>query len=239
MFEPRRTARFEEQFLARVEEGKVADYDICYCRTEFDASRYSDDAFAQYGVTLPPHIARAVIKRRTEYLAGRICCKHVLETLGITQEVGTAYPEREPVWPAGVAGSISHCGSSAIAVITTERHGHVGIDIEEVNNSLIEAHADAFTTPEERQRVRGAADLLVIFSAKEALFKALYPTLKKYFGFECARVSILSETRFSVELTCSLGPGFPAYRSWTGQYCLDACVVTTLLVDQNPTSSSG
>ena len=69
------------------------------------------------------------------------------------------------------------------------------------------------------------------FSAKESLFKALFPLLGRYFGFEAAIVNPdLQAACFDISLVSPLGP-FPAGQCWRGQVAVEeGCLLTALLV---------
>src|SRR5215469_3139377 len=54
------------------------------------------------------HVARAVPKRVGEFAAGRACARRALEQLGVPDFVLRVGPHREPIWPVGMAGSITH-----------------------------------------------------------------------------------------------------------------------------------
>ncbi|WP_369125675.1 4'-phosphopantetheinyl transferase family protein, partial [Catenulispora rubra] len=54
-------------------------------------------------------IARAVDKRRMEYITTRHLARTALVRLGFPPvAIGTG-ANREPLWPAGVVGSMTHC----------------------------------------------------------------------------------------------------------------------------------
>ena len=62
-----------------------------------------------------PLVARAVDKRRREFAAGRACARRALEQLGLPASPILAGPRREPLWPPGVVGALTHCrGIAAI-----------------------------------------------------------------------------------------------------------------------------
>jgi 4'-phosphopantetheinyl transferase EntD len=90
---------------------------------------------------------------------------------------------REPMWPAGVTGSISHAAGLAVAVTAPTTHGvaGLGVDIEPAEPLDAELWAHVLT-PAERALCEASDDdrglhATRIFSAKEAAFKAVYPLL--------------------------------------------------------------
>lgn len=82
---------------------------------------------------------------------------------------------RQPVWPAGVYGSISHCGTTALAVVSRQP---IGIDIEEIFSAQTAGElTDNIITAAEHEQLAGCGlafslALTLAFSAKESAFKA-------------------------------------------------------------------
>ncbi|MCA0893155.1 4'-phosphopantetheinyl transferase family protein [Microbulbifer agarilyticus] len=166
------------------------------CR--FDVDRYQPSLFAEAGILLPAQIARAVPQRQAEFLAGRYLAHSILGELHSPDreapQIGIG-ERRDPVWPKGVVGSITHCGSEAACVLAcTTRVRYLGIDRENwMSQNVYDEVVSSVMDADELTRLANvhfsstqAATL--IFSAKESLFKALYPTVQCYFGFECARL---------------------------------------------------
>lgn len=161
--------------------------------TSFDPTRLADESFAHYAVKLPASIQRAVVKRRAEFLAGRLCARAAIAHLIGRDETPNFGENRAPIWPSGICGSITHSGSFAAAIVSrcTEWRG-LGLDIEGLldEEQAIQLAAEILT-PKERQRLSSqevAFDVTLIFSLKESLFKALYPLTGKYFYFEHAEL---------------------------------------------------
>jgi 4'-phosphopantetheinyl transferase EntD len=142
-------------------------------------------------------IAHAVAGRRGDYLGVRDCARTALAALGHGPvPIGTG-PRREPIWPEGVVGSLTHCaGYRAAAVAPAGRVHSVGIDAEP-HEALPPGVLDTVGLPEE---VRAIAALdrgdprthwgRVLFCAKEAVYKAWYPLTGEWLGFEEASISI-------------------------------------------------
>lgn len=146
-------------------------------------------------------VARAVEKRRREFTNGRGCARLALERLGVALErLGVApvvIPEGargEPLWPSGVVGSITHChGYCAAAVARAGDVLSIGIDAE-VHAPLPEGVLKQIAFDRELAMVadRSAGVHLdrLLFSAKEAVYKAWFPLAKRWLGFEDADVTI-------------------------------------------------
>jgi 4'-phosphopantetheinyl transferase EntD len=153
-------------------------------------------------------IANAAEKRRRDFRAGRACARLALAALGVHDVAIPSGPRREPLWPAGIVGSITHCpGYVAAAVALSEHLPALGIDAEQwgAAGSDLESF---ICTPAELDRYRDSGHpcwRTVVFSAKESLFKALYPV--RHFELEFADVEVtLSQGRFSVSPARELGP---------------------------------
>jgi 4'-phosphopantetheinyl transferase EntD len=103
----------------------------------------------------------------------------------------------EPVWPAGVVGSITHCtGYRACAVAPASELLTIGVDAE-VDDPLPDGLIGDIALPEERRWIERAAaedprvswDRL-LFSIKESIYKAWFPLTRSWLGFEDAAVEI-------------------------------------------------
>lgn len=127
-------------------------------------------------------VENAVPKRRLEFARGRSCAREALAVAGweggfVEIPVG---PARQPIWPAGFTGSITHCeGLVAAVVVPYGREAGargveaIGVDAEPAR-PLPEDVRDQILTPEERA-LPGAETGMVVFSAKESVHKAVHP----------------------------------------------------------------
>ncbi|MBE0457793.1 4'-phosphopantetheinyl transferase family protein [Pseudoalteromonas prydzensis] len=165
---------------------------------KFDVKQYTPELFATLGIYFPDQIKRSVYKRQAEFLAGRFAAKYALLNQGIQQEnlpiihIGL---HRAPIWPKCIVGSITHNTSKVVCVLGDNiENKHIGIDIESILSNKTasdiapQIHNDAELNIVLTQIFPTNIATTLIFSAKESLFKALYPTVKSYFGFECAKV---------------------------------------------------
>lgn len=151
-------------------------------------------------VDLPEDLSRAVDKRQSEYLAGRVCAGLALQAIGAPPQVGRA--GRAPVWPAGISGSISHSGGRAMAVVA--RGGLLGLDCETVMTAQLAAEisgtvfalADPAWRPVDWDAGRFCT---LVFSAKEAAYKALSAQLADLPDFREAALAGLTATTLMLE----------------------------------------
>ncbi|WP_133240349.1 4'-phosphopantetheinyl transferase family protein [Pararhodobacter oceanensis] len=133
-------------------------------------------------------VKSAVPARQREFAAGRIAAR---AAMGRDLPVVMA-EDRAPVWPEGMAGSITHAGGWALAVAgTAERL--IGIDLE-VDAALPAEVWETVLTNSERAALRDMPDVgrwaRVIFSAKECAYKVQYPRSNQVFGFEVFEVTL-------------------------------------------------
>ena len=125
--------------------------------------------------------AGSVVERRRATGAARILARELLCQLGCPRT--TALPKSAsgaPIWPTGIIGSLAHDPRFAIAAVgKRDDVAALGIDIEPAENLPFEL--DLIATPKERLSVissRHGGRLL--FTAKEAVYKAVYPLDKVF-----------------------------------------------------------
>lgn len=142
-------------------------------------------------------VGRAVEKRRREFTTARACAREALAQLGQPHQAIPTGSRGEPLWPAGIVGSITHCdGYRACAVARAGDLLTVGVDAEP-NKPLPDGLLGDIALPEEREMLRVLAreepevswDRL-LFSAKESIYKAWYPLAERWLGFEDASVAL-------------------------------------------------
>lgn len=149
-------------------------------------------------------VAGAVPPRRAEFAAGRQAARTALAALGHAPVALPMGPDRAPVWPEGIAGSISHAAGIAVAVV--RKGAPLGIDIED-DAPLPEDLWPTLTSDEERAAFPVGdigRQVRHVFAAKEALFKAQAQGARAMFGFDAVRVT-LAETGFDAQIVGNAG----------------------------------
>jgi phosphopantetheine--protein transferase-like protein len=136
------------------------------------------------------------LSRRQEFTSGRHCASQALKCLGVSMDC-SMIPDEDglPTWPNGFVGSISHCREQVVAVAASaDAVVCVGIDIEDVNR-LSPAAADRILSETEMDWVRGSRRLAsLVFSAKEAIYKAYYPHYRRSANFKDVHVVPVKDT---------------------------------------------
>ena len=150
---------------------------------------------------LPPESSHYAEKRKIEYVAGRVCAQKVLNQLGFENFALKSGEHREPLWPKGIVGSITHNKNHAIAVASKNLKA-IGLDIEEIiDEKRFEKIKSQFISDSEEKNLEiNPINGTLVFSAKEALFKALYPIVHEYFGFMDAQVIEITDNELNLNL---------------------------------------
>lgn len=198
----------------------------------FDAGDCQDDAVE----CLPAELKDAVDARRAAYLAGRRCAAQALGEAGYAGpgEIGMG-PDRLPCWPDGWTGSISHSDRRAIAAVAPRSACRsIGIDIERVARCGNTPPMHSVGTSDEWSLIDQPPPLAftLLFSAKEALYKALYPLCRVFQDFDAARLTAVSGTSFQLRLSHRWADGLPAGKAFgVSTFCHDGHVHACVRID--------
>ena len=127
-------------------------------------------------------VAQAVAKRRNEFSTGRCLARELMKKMGYRDQEILFGRQREPLWPEGVVGSITHNDTHA-AVAVAERRAieNIGIDLE-TQDRLTPNLFDKLLTKRE-QDLAARIDPTLLFSAKEACYKFIYPIVRSYVDY--------------------------------------------------------
>lgn len=131
-------------------------------------------------------IGAVVPKRLAEFTAGREAARAAMRALGHAAAAVPVGPDRAPVWPIGLTGSITHCAGACLAVVAeTRRWAGLGLDVE----PLAPVPADLWPTLlAEGEAVADGTAALALFVAKEAAYKAQYALSRQLFDFQTLRL---------------------------------------------------
>ena len=189
------------------------------------------------------YVARAVPKRVAEFAAGRACARVALAQLGVASFILHVGADREPLWPAGITGSITHTAGFCGVVAAQQRQiASLGIDAEVHRAVRAELRCAICTPAEERQLEQlppdHAADLAtVVFSAKEAFFKCQFPLTRQWLNFHDVGVQYEDPLRAFTPAHSVVELRIHPHRSleierwasppWTGRLACDSELVAT------------
>ena len=197
------------------------------------------DEAAPFDAAEAAAVARAVPRRRREFLTGRRLAREALARLGCPP-VGIPPDEsRVPVWPDGYLGSISHTGSLCVAHVGRRRDLlGIGIDIE-ADAPLSADLSRLICRPEETGDAApdGLDPVLARFAAKEAFYKAYFPQARTFLDFQDVRVDLdLADGRFAAKIVDPCKPTLAGRRVFPGRIArLAGHVVAALWVEPEPT----
>jgi 4'-phosphopantetheinyl transferase EntD len=182
-------------------------------------------------------VSKAVEKRRREFGTVRHLARRALAELGLDPVALLPGKQREPLWPAGVVGSLTHCAGYRAAVVARAADVHsIGIDAEP-HGPLPEGVLEAVTVPDELPRlaVLTSADPTVhwdrmLFSAKESVYKTWFPLAGRWLGFEDASITLAPGGTFRAELLVP-GPRVAGVEltGFTGRWLVGSGLVLTAI----------
>lgn len=183
--------------------------------------------------------------RQLSFLAGRAAVR-----IWQNQFIKDDFPvprhlDGSPQWPKNWCGSIAHCRTEAVAVLhkndplsNMKLLKGIGIDVECAQGAaMLVGSADLLACQAEQAVVQKSGydeidSLLAIFSIKESIYKAIYPSIKRYVDFlEVEIIDIDSHGYWEVKMKPDLALHCDGRRSVTGYLwrsqnkCYSICVL--------------
>jgi len=210
--------------------------------SDFVLANYNKALFSELEISLPQSIRNSVAKRQAEFLAGRYTATLALKALGISCNNIAIGKQRSPVWPNKTIASITHTNTTSICVasLNTE-HQYLGVDLENIisEKTINEIHNSIIFTNEltvlKNSSLSFEQAFTLTFSAKESLFKALYPTVGYYFDFSAAKITDISTQKscFTLVLTEDLTDELTTGMVFTGYFGNVHQQIFTLIAQKN------
>lgn len=174
-------------------------------------------------------VAGAVPKRRAEFATARDCARRALGRLGHPPTPILTGSNREPLWPQGIVGSLTHCdGYRAAAVARATDILTLGIDAE-THEPLPKGVAELVTVGDEplllarlTASAPGIAWDRVLFSAKESIYKAWFPLAGAWLDFTECELAIELDTGTFIGRLLVPGPsvGDRTIEQFTGRWAI-------------------
>lgn len=178
-------------------------------------------------------VANACAKRQREFRAGRAAAHRAMEQLGEPPAPVMTAPDRAPIWPGNLTGSISHSESLCAAVVADSRiTPALGIDIEPCTPIEPELIPEICTLPErayistrpEEERGRFAK---LVFSAKECAYKCQFALSQSLIEFSDIEITAdLESGQFEATFTRDVA-GFARGTRLCGRYVFESGHVIT------------
>jgi 4'-phosphopantetheinyl transferase EntD len=216
--------------------GAILPAGVYYSETMIDTDAL--DAFPEEQAI----VQNSVSRRRKEFFTVRRCAREALSEMGIRPAPILSGAHGEPLWPDGVVGSMTHCPNYRAAVVASrDRFSTVGIDAEP-NLALPDRLVSMICMGNEIDQLKewplsGVALDRLMFSAKEATYKAWYPLTHRWLGFEDVTVTIYVDGSFDARLLVD-GPHVDKHRLglFSGQWVASHDLLVTSIVVPKVTS---
>ncbi|MEV8631391.1 4'-phosphopantetheinyl transferase superfamily protein [Streptosporangium sp. NPDC051023] len=183
-------------------------------------------------------VTHSTDKRRREFATVRACARRALGELGLPPVALTRGRNGAPRWPSGVVGSMTHCrGYRAAVVARTGALASIGIDAEPARPlphgvlGMVTRQDERATLSRLEEDMPGIHWDRLIFSAKEAVYKAWFPLTERWLGFTDAVVEIDPGGAFTARVLLPDSPalGRDGFRgSWLA---CDGFLLTAVTVD--------
>jgi 4'-phosphopantetheinyl transferase EntD len=150
--------------------------------------------------------SRSAAEVRRASGAARLIARQLLKQLGFPASALPKARSGEPIWPTGIVGSLAHDAQIAIAAVArSDAIVALGVDVEPAE-ALPPGLLTMVATAEEQLKI--ADDPFsgrLLFAAKEAVYKAVYPIDRVFLEYhqiavDLANRSASTETGRSVEL---------------------------------------
>ncbi|MEH3067561.1 MAG: 4'-phosphopantetheinyl transferase superfamily protein [Aeromicrobium erythreum] len=156
-------------------------------------------------------------RRRDDWATGRLLAHAALADLGRDVPVLRRGDQGEPLWPASVVGSITHCDGYAACAVTHDGDVRaLGIDVEP-GLPLPAGVREVIASSAERRHLADLADGdgsvawdRLLFCAKEACYKVWFPLERRWLGFGDATVHLDPDGTFEVTLDADPRTSLPA-----------------------------
>ena len=174
---------------------------------------------------------RMAKRRLLEFQHGRNCARLALSMLGQPPGPIGRGEHREPLWPDGFVGTISHAGPyAAAAVAAADLFLGIGLDMEyadPIEGRLIES----ICRTEEIDRANGNESIgqhaKLLFSIKESIYKCLWPLIREFIDFTEIEVQLVADSdqykAIAHTAKCNAAP----VSRLSGRYCRHGKLILT------------
>lgn len=132
-------------------------------------------------------------RRERDFAGGRVCAHAALAAVGFRAQPLLRSADRIALWPAGATGSISHSHNYCVAAAGRLAGAHIGIDAEDIGRVTPKLWNRLFTDAEQARLQQLSGDdatyaSTVMFSVKEAFYKAQFPITRAWVSFRDVHV---------------------------------------------------
>lgn len=183
-------------------------------------------------------IERAVPTRKHEYSTGRWLARLALSAIDHPPVPILGGPANEPLWPAGVVGSLTHSAAfCAVAIGRATDYRGIGLDLE-LSRPPSSDIAHLIVAASEPPEYRTEPWLRLVFSAKEAVFKCVYPLAKRFIDFHEVAVALDEDSRSFAAIACSREAAESGVELGVGMFETDGIGAASVFVIPSTASSA-
>lgn len=185
--------------------------------TRFDSDHFHDGLFLSFDVDSPQLLKRAVNKRKAEFFAGRICAVSALDKLDVRKKIIAVGNDRQPIFPSGFYGTITHTDKHAMAAVVSSKFSSgIGIDREPIMTSdiakdiekqvLVAGDYPSIEKMAVLPDITFSCLVTLVYSAKESFYKAAYRQVNHFFDFDAVEINSIDwvAKRFQLKIRQSL-----------------------------------
>lgn len=191
---------------------------------------------------LAPEEAEAAVAlrgfRQVQYVGGRIALRHAASQLGMQLPATLSDKRGAPRLPPRLVGSVSHKHSIAVGMVARANGLTLGVDIEDYDPPRMSI-APRILRPEELAAVQALPEenqwlaLLLRFSIKESIYKAIDPYVHRYVGFHEA--SVAPDLEGGAEVSLHLANGESGFEVDARYAWLEGRILTSVRIRREAT----
>ena len=159
--------------------------------------------------------------RLNKFLGGRVALRRAMKSIGKGDSPHIlSNEEGAPLVPSDMIGSISHKDDIAVGVAMCNLVGKIGVDIERCHNKAAPALSRRLLTAKEQSNlgnipgISAEEEVLLRFSFKESVFKAIHPFLLRPVGFTEVEVEPSADGSASITFLLKTGETFRYEAVW-------------------------
>lgn len=204
---------------------------------KYNVLELNTSIYQLYNVIIPNRFSEMVSKRKCEFFAGRVCAQQALYKIANHNVSAVGIKEREPVWPSGYIGSITHTNQLAAACIAkSSDFTNIGIDIEpiikidicnSILNEVMNSHEINLLRLHYSKYIARDTFLTLIYSSKESIFKALFKDVQIFFSFDAISLVEITGDDIKFRLTRTLSPKWKKDDIIYSKYYIDKGIIYT------------
>lgn len=171
-------------------------------------------------------------RRLRDFNHGRYCARQALSALGVDDVSIGIGESRQPIWPTGIVGSITHTSKiAAAAVCRADELRGLGIDCEQsgrIDQALLAriCHASEIDALPAAGGIEDYGQLL--FSAKESVYKCIWPEVRRFVDFLEVTVALDIESNAFAVAAANNDIDDAMLRAIKGRWSLDQYHICTV-----------